>query len=346
MKRRTVLALTLTAPFAATVRAVAAPDLDVLYEAAKHEGALSLYTGGVAANSASTVAAFTKRYPGITVSVNGDYSNVTDLKIDRQLAAKSVDCDVASLQTVQDFVRWNRAGELVPFKFDGWSAIDAEYKDPGGAFVATNLNPLSIAYNSKLVPSTQAPRSALDFLEPRFHGQAITCYPHDDDATLYLFYALQQKYGQDFIDRYMATKPEFVEGHLGVCKALASGKKLVTFDCSVHTALDMKAAGQPIEVLFSPVDPTPVFFNTMGILRRAPHPNAARLFLAWFLAPEQQIATGNWSPRLDVPPPVGQKPLSAYPLANRYREFLLQTRLVDDLRAMFLAYTGPVVNRS
>jgi len=346
MNRKHMLGLTAAVPFIGLPQSAPAQNLDALYEAAKREGVLSLYSGGVAANSASAVAAFNKRYPGVTITVNGNYSNVTDIKIDKQLAEKKVDCDIASLQTVQDFVRWNRAGEIAPFKFNGWAGIDAEYKDPGGAFVATNINPLTYAYNSKLVKEADVPRSALDFLKPQFRGQAITCYPHDDDATLYLYYTLEQKYGTDFINKYMAMQPEFVEGHLGVCRAIASGKKLVTFDCSTHTALDMKDAGQPIDVRFSPVDETPVFYNTMGIMRAAPHPNAARLFVAWYLSPEQQIATGNWSARPDVPPPKGQQPLSAYRLATRYKEFLVSTSLVQTQRARYLAYTGPVVNRS
>lgn len=111
MNRKHMLGLTAAAPFIGTPQLARAQNLDALYEAAKREGALSLYTGGVAANSASTVTAFNKAYPGITIRVNGDYSNVTDVKIDKQLEEKKVDCDIASLQTVQDFVRWNRAGE-------------------------------------------------------------------------------------------------------------------------------------------------------------------------------------------------------------------------------------------
>jgi ABC-type Fe3+ transport system substrate-binding protein len=316
------------------------------YTAAKHEGALHLYTGGAASNSAGLIAAFNREFPGIEVTVTGAYSNVNDKLIEQQLREKKVVADIASFQTVQDFVAWKRAGELLPFKFDGFEFIDPRYKDPDGAFVATTLNPLTYAYNPRLVAPKDVPRSAQDFLSPRFRGLAITCYPHDDDATLYLFYTLAQKYGWGFIDAYMATQPDFVEGHLGVARAIAAGRKLVTFDCSAHMATEMKAHGAPIDVAFSKIDPIPVFYNTSGILRAAPHPNAAKLFTAWYLSRDQQINTGTWSARRDVPPPPGMKALSVYPLANGYRDFLVQTELVANLRERFLAYTGPVVNRS
>ena len=59
---------------------------------------------------------FEQRYPGITVSVTGGFSNVLDRKIDDQLAAKKLDVDMAIFQTVQDFVAWKKAGLLLPFR--------------------------------------------------------------------------------------------------------------------------------------------------------------------------------------------------------------------------------------
>jgi ABC-type Fe3+ transport system substrate-binding protein len=262
------------------------------------------------------------------------------------LSDHDVTADVVSFQTVQDFVRWNADGDLLPYRFPGFDMYDRHYADPSGAFAATSLFPLTVGYNTQLVAPGDVPRSALDFLRPEFKGKAITCYPHDDDATLYLFYTLQQKYGWGFVDRYMANAPVFIEGHLGVLQAIAAGKSLVTFDCSAHTAFDLQAQGQPVGAAFSNVDPTPVFFNTTGILRAAPHPNAAKLFTAWYLSPERQALTGTWSARRDVPPPRGYKPLSTYRLANDYRAFVVRTSLIDELRRRFLAYTGPVVNRT
>ena len=50
--------------------------------------------------------------------------------------------------------------------------------------------------------------------------------------------------------------------------------------------------------------------------------------------------------RSDVPPPNGLAPLSTRLLADHYRDFVVQADLVTSLRKRFLAYTGPVVNKS
>jgi ABC-type Fe3+ transport system substrate-binding protein len=98
-------------------------------------------------------------------------------------------------------------------------------------------------------------------------------------------------------------------------------------------------------VVFSPVDETPVFTVSAGIFKDAPHPNVAKLYLTWYLAKEQQSRTGVFSPRTDVPPPNGLKPLSEYRLANDYRDFVSDEARLVALRKRFESYTGPVVNK-
>ena len=199
------------------------------------------------------------------------------------------------------------------------------------------------AYNTAKLAAASAPQSALDFLKPEFTGNVITCYPADDDATLYLFYLIVQKYGWSWMDKYMANKPNFVQGHLDVSRSVASGANIATFDAT-STVWPFMREGK-VNVVFSPVDETPVFTATGGIFKNAPHPNVAKLYLTWLLAKEQQARTGSFSSRDDVDPPAGFQPLASYKLGNAYREFVTDTALIADLRKRFEAYTGPPVNK-
>jgi hypothetical protein len=49
--------------------------------------------------------------------------------------------------------------------------------------------------------------------------------------------------------------------------------------------------------------------------------------------------------RADVPPPEGFKPLTSYKIANNYREFIVDSKLVTELRKRMEGYTGPPVNK-
>jgi ABC-type Fe3+ transport system substrate-binding protein len=135
-----------------------------------------------------------------------------------------------------------------------------------------------------------------------------------------------------------------MQGHLSVSRSVAAGTNIVTLDATTSTILNLKKAGQPIEFVFSDVDPIPIYYSTAGIFKDAPHPNVAKLYLTWVLAPEQQRRIGSFSSRGDVPPPAGLKPLFSYGVANDYRDFVTNDRLLADLRNRFAAAIGPIRN--
>jgi len=323
---------------------LSAQTRDELYGLARAEGSLVFYAGGPTAPYEAKIEQFQQRYPGIEVSVSGGFSNVLNQRIEQQMAAGELEVDFAFFQTVQDFVTWKRQGRLLEFKPDGYDQIIPDLRDPDGAYMAFAAVAIGYAYNTNLVRAEDVPTSALDFLEPEFRGKLISVYPHDDDAALYLFHRIVQKYGWDWMTRYMANEPRFIQGHLPVARAIAGGEVVVSLDATITTVGRLKRAGEPIEPVFPVEDEIPVFAVTGGIFMDAPHPNAAKLFITWYLEPEQQSQLGTFSPRLDVPPPPGFEPLTSYNIANSFREFITDEELIANLRERFEAYTGPAVN--
>jgi ABC-type Fe3+ transport system substrate-binding protein len=321
-----------------------AESVEQLYEKAKAEKSLVFYAGGPTAPYDARIKLFQEKFPGIQVSVSGGFSNVLNQRIEKQMANGKLEVDLAFFQTVQDFVNWKKRGKLLAFKPDGFDQIMTNLRDPDGAYMSFAAIAIAYAYNTNLVRAEDVPKSALDFLKPAFQGKLISVYPHDDDAALYLFHLIVRKYGWNWMDRYIVSKPHFVQGHLPVARAIAEGKMAATLDATITTAGGLKRQGAPIEIVLSAEDETPVFTVTGGIFRDAPHPNAAKLFLNWYLAKEQQSRLGTFSARLDVPPPPGFKPLTSYKIANAFREFISDDHLVADLRKRFEGYTGPAVN--
>jgi ABC-type Fe3+ transport system substrate-binding protein len=329
----------------AAIAGAHAESVDQLYAKAKTEGALLFYSGGPVEPYERWAKEFMQRFPGITVSVEGGFSNVLDSKINVQIAAKKMQVDMAMLQTVQDYVGWKKEGALIRFRPDGADKIDPRFRDKDEMFWPTSVVLLSYAYNTKLIAPGDVPKTALDFLKPQFAGELVTAYPADDDATLFVFDDIVKKYGWGYMDKYMANKPNFIQGHLGELKSIADGTYAVTFDATNSTTGALKAAGQPIDFAFPTSDVMPTFFITAGIFKGAPHPNAAKLFLTWYLAKEQQSRTGSFSARSDVPPPSGLKPLSAYKIDAGYRQLVSDEKRMAALRKRFEHYTGPVVNK-
>jgi ABC-type Fe3+ transport system substrate-binding protein len=329
---------------AACAIGASAETIDQIYEAAKAEKSLVLWGAGPSAGYETAARAFEQKYPGVTVTLMGGFSNVLNAKIEEQFSAKKVETDLLVFQTVQDFVNWNRRGLLLHFKPEGFETIAAGSKDKDGAWIAANANPLFYGYNTELVSVDDVPKSALDFLKPQFKGKLISAYPADDDATLYDFYTIVRKYGWGYMDRYMAQQPKFIQGHLGVARSLGSGESLASFDNTTGSTNTVKREGGKIALSAPSSDRLPMFFTSEAILKDAPHPNAAKLYVSWFLSKEQQSRIGVYSSRSDVPPPAGLMPLSGYRLASDYLKFVTNEKRLVALRQRFEKYTGPVAN--
>jgi ABC-type Fe3+ transport system substrate-binding protein len=309
-------------------------DLDALYERAAVEGEVSAYLQGPPQVYAGFVTAFEAKYPKIKVRItSGRYDLMP--KIDAQIAAGALDADLAILQTAQDHVRWQRQGALQSFAPPDFDRIPPKLKDPNAQFLPVFLVMIGFAYNPAHIAEADAPRTIPDFLKPGFNGKIVSTYPHDDDLTLYSNSLIVEKYGWAMIEKLLKQDMQFVRSHVLVAQQTAKGERPVTFD----------QISQFNKVRFVAPDdmPMPVYPITTGIFAKAPHPNAAKLFLAFAISKEQQQRTassGALPVRPDVEPPPGLKRLSDYRIADGYIAFISDENRTKELRHKFEGYIG------
>ena len=91
-------------------------------------------------------------------------------------------------------------------------------------------------------------------------------------------------------------------------------------------------------------EPVTLFQQTLAIFKDAPHPNAAKLYVNWYMDKEEAANVargGTWSPRTDVAPPPGMKPLRELKVNDEYVAFITaDPAKLDPLRARFKAISG------
>ncbi|GAB3008731.1 extracellular solute-binding protein [Streptomyces pseudoechinosporeus] len=316
--------------------------LDELYQAALAEGGkLVIYAGGDVSTQADGLrSGFKSRFPDIDLTVVVDYSKFHDVRVDNQFATDTLVPDVVQLQTVQDFVRWKQQGRLLAYKPAGYSKVYAPFKDPHGAWVAVMVSSFSYMYSPAAVGS-DAPRSPLDLVDAKWKGQIASSYPHDDDASLYLYTLYVEKYGWDWLARLAAQDVQFARGSYTPRDAVTSGQK----------AIGIGASGAPLAtgpvkwVIPDAATPFMAWGQRAAILKQAKHPTAAKLYLNWQLSTEQQQAAFNgWSVRTDVTPPTGLKPVWQYPNGNLdgFPRFMADRAAVERWKQTFALYFGEV----
>jgi len=168
----------------------------------------------------------------------------------------------------------------------------------------------TIFINSKMVKSREI-RSHKDFLDPKWKGKILLDDPRKPGPGqgTFLFFYLHPDLGVDFIRALGKQNPVLLRDYNQELDALGQGRNPILVGTSDASAEQRIRQGIPIEI----VDPRQVKEGSdinpangaLGLVNRASHPNAARVYINWFLSKEGQTAyvqaMGYVSNRLDVP---------------------------------------------
>ena len=310
-------------------------------EALAEGGRLVVYAGGDSPDQSDGLAqGFAQQFPGMQITIKTDLSKYHDARIDNQLTRNRLEPDVAHLQTLQDFDLWKSRGHLLAYKPAGWQSVYPQFKDPDGTYVGIMALAFSYLTNNALIPAGQAPRTALDFLDPRYTGKLTITWPNDDDAVLYMFKNIVDKYGWSYLDRLLAQRPTFVRGVPASIVAVSTGAAAGTIAGIGALAAD---PASPTTFTLPAEDFFQSWAQTAAIFARAKHPAAAKLYLNWLLSkPFQQTAVFQWSVRQDVPPPAGYKPILQYQNTSHvgFHEFMKDRSAVEQFKSQIELYLG------
>ena len=316
--------------------------LDELYKAAVKEGGrLIVYAGGDTAGQQDGMKkAFEERFPGMTLDIVVDYSKFHGARIDNQLATGTLVPDVAQLQTLQDFPRWKKDGVLMDYKPAGWDAIYKDFRDKDGAYTGIFVDAFSNLVNSKLLPKDQWPTEAKDYLRPEFKGKLVVTYPTDDDAVLFWFKQVVDKYGWGFVADFAKQEPMYVRGTQAPTDDVEAGKAVATF--STDGGL-IPFDGTVARFVLPKKDPFVAWAQQAAIFKDARHPEAAKLYLNWLLDKNTQANIWYmWSVRTDVPAPKGYKPIWEYKNGDptAFGKFMADRAGVERFRTQIGLYLG------
>ena len=330
------------APQAVVERDGAGQSLQDLYQAAlKEGGTLTVYAGGDEVTQGFGIkSSFEKQFPGMKLDIVVDLSKYHDARIEEELLRKDLKADVAHLQTLHDFDDWASRGLLLPYKPIGWDQVPAAYKDPQGRFTGLFMLTFANSYNKNLVSAENAPRDYADFLKPEFKNRIVITYPHDDDAVLYVFDKIVQKYGIGFIEKLQANGVQWVRGTQTPRDAVEAGKYAVSTGTSGNL---VPVESSAIRFVLPTNDPFLTWAQTGAIFKAAKHPAAARLYLSWMLSLPVASHPRQFPIRQDVAPLPGFKTLDQY---NTHPEdflaFMRDRARVERLKALFERLIGPV----
>lgn len=264
-------------------------------QAAQKEGVVVLYTFALAGDVGNAVSkAFRDKY-GVKAEVIGGTSPVMLARVKAEYSAGQYIADIADFSA-------GRALELKDAKMTVSNKDIPALRDRG----AWNIHPLDMdpeghlfSYygtvlgpwvNTRLVKPDEEPKSWQEFLEPKWKGKLIIGDPGVYIGTEIFYYAMVIKEKRLTEDYFRRLAPQIKKYEAGGAReqvaSLARGEGHVSLTASPSGGTSLIAEGAPIKAIEMKEGLVSTASTVSAQLSKAPHPNAARLFLNWFLSAE------------------------------------------------------------
>jgi len=270
--------------------------------AAKKEGKVAIYISGYE----EVLPEFQKEYPEIIVTaVSGRGSQIGQRLIAERRGEKFL-ADVVSSGGVTTYQQLHVAKVFDPIKpalllpeitdTSKWYQGMHHYADPEKQYIFSYVGSAtygSVSYNTKLIDAKDF-KSYWDLLNSKWKGKIISRdirVPGPGSGNARLFYYLPDV-GPSFIRKlYGEMDVTLFRDYRQGTDWLAVGKAAICFFCEVDVS---KQQGLPVDTfgpgVFKEGAGLVQQFGTLALVNRAPHPNAAKVFINWLLSRKGQMA--------------------------------------------------------
>ena len=259
-----------------------------LIAAATKEGKINYYTSVEIKVAEQIAKAFEAKFPGITVKVERSGAERNFQRLAQEYASKIYNCDTINSSDAAHFIVWKREGLLEAcLPEDVANHYAPEYKDPDGTYAAWRLMLSVIAYNTQLVKADEAPKSFKDLLDPKWAGKMVKAHPGYSGMIMTATHQMSRDLGWEYFEKLSKQRIMQVQSAADPMKKVVLGERAVMVDGGDYTIFLMKDKGDPIEIVY-PEEGSPLVTGPSAVMKRAPNPNAAKLFHCWSFTQEAQ----------------------------------------------------------
>jgi len=235
-------------------------------------------------------AAFRERYPFINVKYERAGTSGRGMQVLVALGEGRVTADVmtAIADAIFYFIEMKALADL--HELPGFKNISPDYVAADGTWLAHKLSFRCMAYNTDKVKKEDLPKTWDDLVKGDRWGNGNLALTNNPSSWLLgLWGDLGEKWGEDFTRAlFEKLKPQRrKEGLTALTGLTVAGEFHASLPSPEWVAKRYATKGAPIG--YHCPEPVPMTVSQIAMLEKAPHKNAARLFINWMVSREGQI---------------------------------------------------------
>jgi iron(III) transport system substrate-binding protein len=252
---------------------------DKLYEAAKKEGEV-IYNPAEDLGPYKAIAdAFQKKFPGIRVRLVSVGATQLASRIVMEAGAKKISMDVSRMTIELSMPMLDRD---IARPFD-WAGFDIPSDDIllDGKVLRYTLFPYVFYYNNTLVSEKEAPKTWDDLLDPKWKGKM--CFHNVSPNITTMVHEWGPEKWRSYVKKLAMQEAITAMRGMEILSKIQSGERVIGNNAMEHIMQEVRK-GAPFTI--SPVSPQGAFASDHMSFKDCPHPNAAKLLMAWLVSPE------------------------------------------------------------
>ena len=254
---------------------------------AEQEGEVVYYGHDGEAAIGDLLESFRKDFPKIKTSYVRAQTGALYAKITAERSAGRYQVDVLQLSDISPAVDFQKKGGYEQYVSPEYSGYKAEYlSNPPGYFAWAGVTFAGIAYNRVKVKAEEAPKTWKDLLDPRWRN-AISCKISASGLQFVQWYTFTKLYGPGYWKEFAKQRPRAFDSRVQLFDRLAKGDDKVCALAEYAAYILYRDKGAEVDFV-APDDGLPATPLVVGMLDRAPHPQAARLFIDWAMSSRGQ----------------------------------------------------------
>ncbi|MFN0070020.1 MAG: ABC transporter substrate-binding protein [Chloroflexota bacterium] len=255
-------------------------------EAAKREGKLVIYGSGSREQFEPVKAAFMQRFPGIEVEGVDQRGRESREKVFAEQRGRNFVADIViSGFTTQNELR--EAGFVDKYESPQIGEVVPELATAAGDLISRSVTIFTIMANTNLVPPDQEPKVWNDVLDPKWRGKIAMDDPRGSGPGGTILGPLELLYGLDWSKKLADQRPFFATTDGPLVTGTVRGEYALFLSSNHAEVINQRKAGAPVKQI-RPADGVGVTQISQALIKGAPHPNAAKLWIEWNLSEEGQ----------------------------------------------------------
>ncbi|MGH3741882.1 MAG: ABC transporter substrate-binding protein [Micromonosporaceae bacterium] len=265
-------------------------SVDELYEGAKEEGKVVVNNGASPEEMEVIAEKFHELYPGIEIEHFEQQGEDSAAKLLAEANAGVYETDLLDTEQNSAYAI-AQEGLLAEYAPPVAENFDDRLKQPW--FTGHRIQIKAITYNTEKVSEADAPDDYQDLLDPKWKGRL--CVEESEVST---FADMLQDMGREegiayWKDLHETNEIQFIKGQGAVVESVIAGECHVSVAANVHSTSQAIEEGAPIK--WVKTDPLYANFGAVGVVKNAPHPYAARLWVNYLLSDDgQQSVANDW----------------------------------------------------